>query len=237
MAITTYPDNINPAAFSIISQHFLPSLDSSEVTTILEFGCSTGALGEAIIRIHPALKWIGIDYSHNALSVAEKRLTQVHQADLNNVTIAYLLRLELSPSILVMVDVLEHVHDPWTFMQIVKKAFPCSMVLCVLPNISCYQTYDRLSQHEFSYEEFGIFDKTHKTFYTAKSALRFFDTFDYTKRIGPLFLPDPMVSNLLSERIDYPYTFRRGRYSIEIVGRDELISLCSYGFGFLFEPS
>ena len=231
-----YPDNVNPAAYSVITDYILPNR-TKEKTTFLEFGCSSGALGSTILQLNTQIYWAGLDYNLDALSIAQSRLSYVAQADFNEINNASLASLGIQPDFLIMVDVLEHVYEPHTFLKNVTSAFPHSSILCVLPNIACYQTYDRLSNHVFPYDDYGIFDKTHKTFYTYTSAQSLFATFGYTSILGPLYLPDPVVSSLLTENITYPHTFTREKYSISIVTRDELLSLCSYGFCFLSIPS
>lgn len=235
----TYPDNVNPAALSIIRQCIIPSsvVGLEDAPCIVEFGCSTGALGAKVLEEMPIATWIGIDYSDSALARASTRLSRVIKADLNHIDVDDLARLEASPTLVIMVDVLEHVYEPSSFIEKVFTAFPHAKILCVLPNIACYQTYDRLSIHDFSYEDFGIFDKSHRTFYTVKSALRFFKEARYAPEAGPVFLLDPVVSHIQLDNVVYPYIFSRGCYSICLQNKEELLSLCSYGFGFLFHPS
>ena len=228
-----YPDNINPAAHSIILSHILPELKIPKIT-FLEFGCSTGALGSAILSVDSRITWIGLDYNSDALSIAKNRLSQAAYSDFNHITSTELRSLEIHPDFIILVDVLEHVYEPSKFLSTVVSVFSQSRILCVLPNIACYQTYDRLTVHEFPYDDSGIFDKTHKTFYTAKSALELFGLFAYKPELGPAYLPDPVVSSLLSSQIAFPYSFKRGKYLIEISDHNELLSLCSYGFAYLF---
>jgi len=239
--MNSYPDNINPAAYSIISNHILQNNGTGHGAlrhplTFLEFGCSTGALGESLMNIYTNITWFGIDYNENSLSIASKRLTKTFLADLNNITHESLNKLEIRPDVIIMIDVLEHVYEPNYLMSIVRELYPHSSVLCVLPNISCFKTYEKLSKHEFHYEDHGIFDKTHKTFYTPSSAIAQFALYGYQLSVGPLFLPELDAMSLLKAEISYPYTFVSDRYSVTVNSRDELVSLCSYGFGCLFTP-
>ena len=241
-SMNTYPDNINPAAYSIISDHFLLRNDLGtdklpQSLTFLEFGCSTGALGASLMSSNRNIAWYGIDYNEYSLSIASKRLTKTFYIDLNNITGLRLNMLDIDPDLLILVDVLEHVYEPNNFMSVIRESYPRSSILCVLPNISCYQTYERLSMHEFDYEDHGIFDKTHKTFYTAASAIKQFALFGYKLSTGPLFLPDPVTHSLLQAEISYPYVFVSDRFSVKVDSRDHLLSLCSYGFGCLFDPT
>ena len=116
-----YGDNINPAAYDLISR-FLQSQPNTS-TRFLEFGCSTGALGHKILSSYKDLHWIGVDYNSSALEIAQTRLSSVYKADLN-----YLDHDLISdwgnPDFIVMVDVLEHVYEPNLFLKSIRTIFP-----------------------------------------------------------------------------------------------------------------
>ena len=87
---TNYPDNINPAALSIISKHILVARKKcdetcrNKVTVFLELGCSTGALGFYVLRNHKNIYWLGLDFNKHALKIASNRLSSVEWIDFNN---------------------------------------------------------------------------------------------------------------------------------------------------------
>jgi SAM-dependent methyltransferase len=230
--MSSYPDNINPCAFRLLSE-ILASQADCRSFRILEFGCSTGALGAEVIRRFPGIHWSGLDISQDALLIAKSRIPLAIQVDLNLITEEELMSIEKAPDVLVMIDVLEHVYDPYRLLGIIASAYRTTKVVCILPNIACYQTYDQISIGDFKYHEFGIFDRTHRTFFTPKSALDLFKEYGYLCDTGPLFLPDPVTSSLLSQDLAFPFEFKRGSYSISISDRDMLINVCSYGFGFI----
>jgi len=239
---TNYPDNINPAALLIISKHILPALEECKEplrkkdTVFLELGCSTGSLGFHVLRNHKNIYWTGLDFNTEALGIASTRLSAVGWSDFNDLQTSDLTRTGPAPDYIVLIDVLEHVYEPTKLLSTIKKSFSNASIICVLPNISCHQTYAMLAANDFSYEEYGIFDKTHKTFYSPYSAIDFFSNMGYTAKLGPVFLPDPEVAALLSSKISYPYSFNRQKYTVRVDSRFELLSLCSYGFGLLLSP-
>ena len=235
---TFYNDNINPAAHYIIRETIIPFIkNTSSNPRFLEFGCSTGALGAKVLEEIPNAEWTGIDYNKKALEIARHRITKAYNADLNKLTPTWIKDISVSPDFIVMIDVLEHVYEPSMLLNLISEVFPSSKIICILPNVACYQTYDRISSHEFDYDLHGIFDKTHKTFFTAKSAINFFKDKGYMPEYGPIFLPDPVMRDVISTNHDYPYTFTREKYSVEINDKNELLSICSYGFGILFNPT
>ena len=145
-----YGDNVNPAAFNLISSFLSNSV--GQPFNFLEFGCSTGALGHKILSTYNDIKWVGVDFNASSLSIASSRLTSVYEADLN-----YIDNRQISewgnPDYIVMVDVLEHVHEPNLFLARIRKAFPKSRIVCVLPNISCFQAFDQISKNDFAHQE------------------------------------------------------------------------------------
>ena len=239
---TNYPDNINPAALSIISKHILVAREKcdeflrNKVTVFLELGCSTGALGFYVLRNHKNIYWTGLDFNKHALKIASNRLSSVEWLDFNNLESSNLTRMGPTPDYVVLIDVLEHVYEPAKLLSAIREAYSSASIICVLPNISCHQTYDKLVRNDFSYEEYGIFDKTHKTFYSPYSAIEFFSNMGYKATLGPVFLTDPDVAELLSSKISYPFNFNRYKYSVRVDSRFELLSLCSYGFGLMLSP-
>lgn len=234
----TYPDNINPAAMSLLSDYLHSKGVHEGNDIILELGCSTGSLGQHLLNMFPRqLTWIGIDVNEEALEIANSRLTKTFKIDLNSIDKAILHSTSPSVNVVVMIDVLEHVYEPRKLLSTISVAYPHASIVCVLPNIACYQTYERLSLHDFPYDESGIFDRTHRTFYTAKSALRLFQSEGYAPAKGPIFLLDPHMKELIATNTEFPFTFTANKYSITLAAKEELLSLASYGFGYIFSPA
>ena len=228
-----YGDNINPAAYDLISR-FLHSQPNTSLR-FLEFGCSTGALGHKILSTHKDIHWIGIDYNASALEIAKTRLSSVHKADLNHFD-DELISACGHPDFIVMVDVLEHVYEPNIFLQSIRDRFPVSKIICVLPNISSFQTYDQIAQNDFEYAQSGIFDCTHKTFFTSKSAVRFFSNYGYRILSDIIYLIDPSMMHIYQQNNTFPFVYHSSNYSFKAHNQSDLLCFCSYGFGLAFEP-
>jgi 2-polyprenyl-3-methyl-5-hydroxy-6-metoxy-1,4-benzoquinol methylase len=83
---------------------------------------------------------------------------------------------------IVMNDVLEHMPDPWTSLEIAKKKLaPGGRLVLSLPN---FRHIDNLLHilidQDFRYEGLGIRDNTHLRFFTRKSALRLLEECGFT---------------------------------------------------------
>jgi len=234
-----YGDNINPAAHQIIIEYILGKkggIVNRHVSSFVEFGCSTGALGGLILSRYSGIEWVGIDYDQQALDIASTRLSRTIQMDLNKVSREELDSIDYKPDVLVMIDVIEHLYEPQRFMGVIRQIFSEALVLCILPNIACFRTYEKLSRHEFDYEDSGIFDATHRTFYTASSAHKLFSELGYRSLIDPIYLTEPGAERLLTTTQGFPISVGTESFQVRIETKDQLKSICSYGFGILLQP-
>ena len=111
-------------------------------------------------------------------------------------------------------------------------------ILCVvLPNIASMQMWEQISKNEFEYHDTGIFDRTHKYFFTPKSSQRFFCRLGLIQRGETVYLEDPVASKFIVEEDSFPKRLDFSNYSVEIQDEEHMRSFCSYGFGQLFVPS
>lgn len=235
-----YGDNLNPAACQLIQEFIKASRNNSnspqDPIQVLELGCSTGFLGSQFRQQYDNLSWFGCDYNPDSLYHAKNRLNGVQFHDFNSLNLDSLALFCAKPDLIVMVDVLEHVYQPEQFLSDLVSTYPASYICCVLPNIASSQTYHKLSNHSFEYDEYGIFDKTHKTFYTVSSSIKLFSQYGMNLLQGPVFLLDPTMSQFHSETNSYPAEFSGEKFSIKVNNEFEKNSLCSYGFGLLLCP-
>jgi 2-polyprenyl-3-methyl-5-hydroxy-6-metoxy-1,4-benzoquinol methylase len=70
-------------------------------------------------------------------------------------------------------DVLEHLVDPWSVVQKLKRLLkPGGLFLISCPNIRYYETFVNIFiKGSFKYADFGLFDRTHLRFFCRKDLL------------------------------------------------------------------
>ena len=70
-------------------------------------------------------------------------------------------------------DVLEHMTEPWRFMQqVAQKVAPSGQLIASIPNVRCLHTLiPLLLRGEWTYTDEGLLDRTHLRFFTRQSAL------------------------------------------------------------------
>jgi SAM-dependent methyltransferase len=89
--------------------------------------------------------------------------------------------------LIICADVLEHLLDPWSVVESLRRLAHRDTVLAVsIPNIRHWRALVRLAVGRgFAYEESGIFDSTHLRFFTSADALRMLRDAGWTpRRVG-----------------------------------------------------
>ena len=153
-----YPDAANPDLLERIP------LDAK---IVLDVGCGNGALGAEYKRRNPAVLYLGIDADADAARIAATRLDRVAAVDVE----AEPLPFDCGPiDCIIYGDSLEHMRDPWSVMR--RQAAALSengSVLICMPNIEHWSLVERLLRGSWSYEEQGLFDRTHLRWFNVET--------------------------------------------------------------------
>jgi methionine biosynthesis protein MetW len=155
-----------------VSTHALQFRMIPNAVRVLDVGCHTGILGEAL-RVRKKCVVIGIDNDVEALEAANPRLNSIQRVDLEEQGWATKLsRLaELGFDVILFGDVIEHTRDPLAILKEAQSLLaPCGQVIVSLPNIANLRVRLDLLRGNFDYADSGILDKTHIRFFTIKSA-------------------------------------------------------------------
>jgi 2-polyprenyl-3-methyl-5-hydroxy-6-metoxy-1,4-benzoquinol methylase len=154
----------------------LLSLVPDSASTILDVGCSVGALGGAIKGRRPGTFVAGIEYDPVAAEQARGVLDFVLNSDLNaGLDAAALPRQQFD--CIICGDVLEHLVDPWTTLaQLGQLLTPDGAIIVSLPNVRHISTiYALVVGGEWPYRDRGIHDRTHLRFFTLKNLRALFN--------------------------------------------------------------
>jgi len=133
----------------------------ADARNILDLGCSTGALGEAL-KHRQGASVVGVELSESFADEARDRLDRVIVADLEAFA-----RGPAPPEApfdcLIAADVLEHLVDPWEALRRgVEMLAPGATVVVSLPNVFYWRTLGRaVASRRWPREAEGIFDRTH----------------------------------------------------------------------------
>lgn len=144
----------------------------AEGSLVLDVGCHTGILGEALQKIKQA-KVIGIDTDIEALNIARGRLQAALLLDLEQDGWAKHLKTEGYQhfDMILFGDVLEHTRQPERILLEAKELLNAGgQVILSVPNVAHWRVRFGLLFGRFEYTESGILDRTHLRFFTQRTA-------------------------------------------------------------------
>jgi 2-polyprenyl-3-methyl-5-hydroxy-6-metoxy-1,4-benzoquinol methylase len=135
---------------------------------VLDVGCSTGHLGEALRKRGHNV--VGLEVDPTLASMARGRLATVIEADVESLADSEA-KLDGSFDCVVMADVLEHLRDPWAVVRwAVSLLSPTGCVVISVPNIRHARTFWNVAvRRRWPVEEVGIFDRTHLRFFARRN--------------------------------------------------------------------
>jgi methionine biosynthesis protein MetW len=168
--MTTYElslDLTNPASTHTIQ---VGMVDNG--TLVLDVGCHTGVLGEALVR-HKATTVIGIDSDNEAVEIAKTRINNAFHANIEVPGWSDVLTQNGYKDFdtIIFGDVLEHTMYPDVILKeatsLLKQR---GNIIVSIPNVAYWRVRMGLLLGNWDYTDVGILDKTHVKFYTKKTS-------------------------------------------------------------------
>ena len=137
---------------------------------ILDIGCNTGLLGEALKKNKQCEVW-GADYSREAIKLAKKRLDKTIVCDFEKEIPFKKEKFD----IIILADILEHLKNPEDLLLKIKKLLNSGgIILASIPNVANIYVRFNLLFGKWDYKNSGILDKTHLKFFTKKTMIKLF---------------------------------------------------------------
>ena len=136
---------------------------------VLEIGCGAGATLAWLRDTGMAAHTTGIEIDPDAAAVARTRVDTLHEGSVEQ----WLPRLrEDSYDLVLGLDVLEHLVDPWAAVSRLHQLVrPGGSVIVSLPNIRNHRVLmPLLLRGRWAYTQAGIMDRTHLRFFTRQTA-------------------------------------------------------------------
>ncbi|NJD33511.1 MAG: class I SAM-dependent methyltransferase [Betaproteobacteria bacterium] len=137
---------------------------------VLEVGCGGGGT-LAWLKASGRARWIaGIELFPDAAAVARTRLDELHEGDVDQ----HIGRFAPgSFDLILCLDVLEHLVDPWdTLTRLQALLRPGGQLIASLPNIRHHSVIlPLLLSGTWRYETAGIMDRTHLRFFSRATAI------------------------------------------------------------------
>ncbi len=177
------------------SPHSLTLSQIPSGSKVLELGCAGGYVGEKLLG--KGCRVSGIDVFPLADGVV---LDHFEEADLNNCTLPDARNFDF----ILMLDVIEHLHDPEVFMERMKAACarnPEVRLIISTGNVAFFIQRALLLFGQFNYGKRGILDRTHTRLFTFGSIGRLLNQSGF-EVLGQDGIPAP-----------FPLAFRNRRVS------------------------
>lgn len=168
---------------------------------VLDVGCSSGYLGEILIKERGAsVTGIEMD-AGDAAQARERGLDPVLEGDLDHFDWTRLADRRFD--VIVFADVLEHLRAPLDVLRAtVPHLSPDGCVAISVPNVAHISVRVELMEGGFIYEPVGILDDTHTQYFTRETLLRMVQTAGlHARRIDATVydLPADLVLGRLAE--------------------------------------
>ena len=155
--------------FEYTRKEILPLLPDNP-SKVLEIGCGVGNTLVWLKNLKQCT-WIGgVEISPEAVEIARERLDAVYPVNIeqNDLPIQ-----ESTLDLILCLDVLEHMIDPWKVVRRLHKLLkPGGALIVSIPNIRNQKVlFPLLFKGKWDYADAGILDKTHLRFFVRDSAI------------------------------------------------------------------
>lgn len=123
---------------------------------------------------------------------------------------------ELMFDVILLGDVLEHLVDPYTVLDNLKKFLkPNGIIIASIPNIREWNTMKTIFlKGDFRYDDAGILDRTHLRFFTKKNIIELFENNNYKIK--------KIVSNYNGSKMKYLKRLRLFKLFLQIFFKELL---------------
>lgn len=140
--------------------------------SVLEVGCGNGAFARELRKILDA-RIVGIELNEHQAARARQDMDEVLVGDIEEILPA----LDDSQyDLIIFNDVLEHLIAPWNVVNIAKAKLKAGgAIFAAIPNVRHWSVIASLVfGAEWRYGDYGLLDRSHLRFFTARSAARMF---------------------------------------------------------------
>ena len=140
----------------------------------LDIGCGDGATLEWIKASKRCEKTYGIEISESSYLKAKKILDETLNINIEKEKNFFM---EKKFDLILVLDVIEHLIDPWKFLNLIKSRLnEGGSIIISVPNIRHYSILkDLIFFGNWEYSQSGILDRTHLRFFTKKTLKKIFE--------------------------------------------------------------
>ncbi len=166
MQSTPVHDHHNPELLN-----FIPSGSIS----LIEIGCSSGALARAYKTQLPGCHYLGVEVDAAYAELAKRYCDDCLVLDIESAPDSFW-QDQSERDCWIFGDTLEHLKDPWTVLRRIRDVISRKgVVVACIPNAQHWTLQAKLSVGDFRYQESGLMDKTHLRWFTRQTIIELLD--------------------------------------------------------------
>ena len=146
-----------------------------DLNSVIEVGCSSGALAREYKKLNAPCHYIGIETDSDYAALAKRHCDTVHSLNIENAD-AHFFQEHSNCDCWIFGDVLEHLVNPWLLLANIRQSIPAGgCVVACIPNAQHWSIQARLNRGDFRYEKSGLLDKTHLRWFTRITIVEMFN--------------------------------------------------------------
>lgn len=198
---------------------------------LLDIGCASGAVAAGLKEADPALWAWGCELNAEAAAIAAGRLDHVTRVAREQWSAEDVALVGTVDTVLLL-DVLEHMYNPWAELEFLSRSLPSdAQVIVSLPNVGHFSVLESLAGGAFPYAAMGILDVTHVRFFTLVEMQAMF-------RHSGFAIDDTWVLSGTAgqEPAQFPTHIESGKLRLRVDGMEQWQQLHAIQFGFRLRP-
>lgn len=163
--------------------------------SVLELGCAAGATGKKLKQEFKITRYAGIEPHWEAAQLARDVLDEVYPVNIEEVDLQALGLKPDSFDLLLALDVLEHLYNPWDILvDLAEYVRPGGSIVLSIPNVRHASVVQNLVNGNWTYTDAGLLDATH---------IRFFTLQEMQKLIGGAGLQLIHTEGVITPKMDF----------------------------------
>ena len=144
--------------------------------SLIEIGCSSGALAREFKKVNSACHYFGVDIDPGFVDLARRHCDAVASLDVEQADDSFFID-QSGRDCWIFGDALEHLNDPWRLLRKIRRCLPSNgCVVACIPNAQHWSVIVKLCIGEFRYQDSGLLDKTHLRWFTRKTIIDLFSS-------------------------------------------------------------
>lgn len=150
-------------------KEIVPLLPPGRIQRILDVGCGRGDTLAFLKSAGRCERTYGVELFPEAADVARERLDEVFVGNVEHIDLPITTE---SLDVVLCLDVLEHLVDPWsTVARLAALLKPGGALIMSIPNVRHFRVvFPLLFKGRWNYADHGLMDRTHLRFFTEATA-------------------------------------------------------------------